>query len=303
LVINQQRELRKGFMRYILLMAALLVLLAAGGMHFGPVALPPVRGVLPPPVPSPAPNLPPASIHPTASANTPTPAGSFTPAWGDLASGLVIGLIASFSSWWFLYHFLTPSINFAPSISKRPHVPTPEDGSRYGYWIRIENNGQRPVIDVEIRVRLRINYPPDYMANVWDIIDVPLAANGEITHRIPIIYPIKHKKGRRPDLRIHFNSLGLFRDKPYYPKKIKYRASRRALLLEDILGLVPSPSLDVVAFGFDEFSGARKLFMSPRYTLDDIRKGRFQSDGLTVVDWPDMDKQAEQLLRHRKSQA
>ena len=42
--------------------------------------------------------------------------------------------------------------------------------------------------------------------------------------------------------------------------------------------------LELIAFGFDSFSGARKMFRSKRYTLADIKDGGFSKVGLGVVE-------------------
>ena len=39
---------------------------------------------------------------------------------------------------------------------------------------------------------------------------------------------------------------------------------------------------DFQAFGYDEFSGTRKLFQSNRLTKKDIQEGVFSKDGLSV---------------------
>jgi hypothetical protein len=60
----------------------------------------------------------------------------------------------------------------------------------------------------------------------------------------------------------------------------------KTLMLEDLLGLGTRASFQVIALGYDEFSGARKLFSSKYYTLDDIREDSFGSKERRVDEQP-----------------
>ena len=225
----------------------------------------------------------------------------FTQKSSDFIFGLFVGILTNFLTWWLLYHYIKPSIRFSPYINKRFHVPTSEDKSQYGYCIKIENRGWRPVIDVEIMVRIKINWPGDYLPDIWDIIYIPLSGRGEIVYRIPIIYPTKHKNGRRPSLRLKINDMDRFREKPFYPAEIKHKANMRNLLLEDILNLGANTTLEIIASGYDEFSGARKIFLSNRYTINDIKEGIFQPNGLQVIESPKISKELKKYLLTGKS--
>ena len=44
--------------------------------------------------------------------------------------------------------------------------------------------------------------------------------------------------------------------------------------------------LTIEAFGYDEFSGARKLFLSKPYTIHDIREGGLVKGGLGIEQRP-----------------
>jgi hypothetical protein len=61
--------------------------------------------------------------------------------------------------------------------------------------------------------------------------------------------------------------------------------------LEDLLRLGDRAYIEVQAFGYDEFSGTRKLFQSDRLTKQDIHEGVFSKDSLSVkVKTIDMEK-------------
>ena len=66
------------------------------------------------------------------------------------------------------------------------------------------------------------------------------------------------------------------------PHDILKKREEGTLTLEDILGLGEGTYLQIQAFGYDEFSGARKYFASKRYNLSDILEGPFDRYNLTV---------------------
>jgi hypothetical protein len=200
----------------------------------------------------------------------------------NLIIGFLFGLAANILTWWIFTHLLVPNIRFSPSISKRVRDATKNDASKFGYRIKMENSGLRSVIDIELTARLRINWPPDYLPNAWNIINVPLEKASVYPYRIVRLIPASKGKHIRHTLRLLINEIADFRDIPSYPAAIKRRAKKRVLSLEDILTLGPNPSLQITAFGYDEFSGARKLFLSKEYTIDDIKEGLFEQNGLEI---------------------
>ena len=66
-----------------------------------------------------------------------------------------------------------------------------------------------------------------------------------------------------------------------YPEEVRQKFQEKSLLLEDVLLLGHDTKLRVVVFGYDSFSGARRIFESRLYGLNDIKEGRFK--GLQIV--------------------
>ena len=196
----------------------------------------------------------------------------------SISIGFLFGIIASLLAWWFQSHLIVPNIQFSPFIGK---IPSVENKSGYKYRIKLENSGKRSVIDIEIMARLRIKGVGDFPNN-WKVYYIPLGDLG-ITFRIPIMTRKKTKtSGHTITLDIHevveFKKLEKLER---FPDNIKQKAKENTLLLEDLLSLGSEANVRIEAFGFDEFSGARKFFKSKFYTIRDIKEGRFY-DGLDI---------------------
>lgn len=85
--------------------------------------------------------------------------------------GIPIGIGGSFVAWWIVYHRVIPKIEFSQFICK-DKLET--DNSGFRYRIKLENNGSRSVLDLELitkyRVKgLRLNRPSN-----WEIADIPI---------------------------------------------------------------------------------------------------------------------------------
>lgn len=190
--------------------------------------------------------------------------------------GLLTGILTALIAWWILFHCIIPRIHFSSSISK---TPTQDDKSGYRYRFKLENAGRRSIIDVELMARLRIKGLLADYPNNWEVINIPLGANGR-RYKIPRILPIRRRRVRYI-MRLYVNRVDEFRE-PIYPEHIRRKAEKQSLLLEDILSLGSQATLQIHAFGYDEFSGARKLFISKFYTIHDIKEGPFEEKGLDV---------------------
>ncbi|MGZ6317400.1 MAG: hypothetical protein ACXWNQ_09085 [Anaerolineales bacterium] len=201
----------------------------------------------------------------------------------NLLIAFLLGSVVNFLTWSVLNHIFVPDIRFSSSINKREREPTKDDASKFGYRIKLENNGRRSVIDVEVTARLRINYPPDVLPNTWTLINIPLEKTGDYRYHITRLARTRTGEPLTHTLRLLINEISDFRDISVYPASIRAKAKKRALLLEDILSLGEDASLQVTAFGYDEFSGARKLFLSKHYTLADIKEdGTFEQQALQI---------------------
>ena len=196
----------------------------------------------------------------------------------SISIGFLFGIIASLLAWWFQSHLIVPNIQFSPNISK---IPSVDKKSGYNYRIKLENSGKRSIIDIEIMVKLRIKGVGDFPNN-WRVNYIPLEEMG-INYRIPIITRKKEKKSGHI-ITLDINEVVDFKKLETlerYPDNIKRKAKEKTLLLEDVLRLGSEANIRIEAFGFDEFSGARKFFKSKFYTIHEIKEGRFHN-GLDI---------------------
>ncbi len=209
--------------------------------------------------------------------------------------GLAVGIATNLFSWWLLFHGIVPKVRFSQYISKTPYADTGHDKSGYRYRVKFENSGRRAIIDMDVMARLRIK-GLDPHKGLWHTFLVPLSPDGNIYFRIPRLMPIGTASrfgtkirlhSARPINRFHINSAFEHLDRPPYPREIRKKAKQGTLLLEDLLNLGSEATLEVEAFGYDEFSGTRKLFVSKLYTAEDIKEGHFEIDGLGIESDPE----------------
>jgi hypothetical protein len=212
--------------------------------------------------------------------------------------GLLTGILANGLFWWILNHKIVPCLRFSPDISKNSKLPTQLDASAYSYRIKLENSGRRSIIDVEIIARLRFNSPSGHLPHNWHNINIPWTHNGDTKYQIPRLLPLNNNNDVRHILTFLINDIDEFRESTRYYDDIKMKANQRTLILEDILSLVPNATLQLIAFGYDEFSGVRKLFVSKQYTINDIKVGLFERNGLDVIENPENDMSEEYKLSH-----
>lgn len=197
--------------------------------------------------------------------------------------GLIVGLFTSFFSWWVLFRWMSPRLALSDAITKsKSKIPLNEDDDKTGfrYRIKFENRGRRPVIDLQVRVYVRIKGLIDPLSTIWEVVHLPLATDGEKTYSIAVMNPVKKSK-LRTRLRICVNHTD-YCTRPHFPKNIREKAAKKELLLEDLLLLGTATEIRVVLSGFDELTGARKVFMKT-YLSSNILLGTFTKNGLGVI--------------------
>lgn len=197
--------------------------------------------------------------------------------------GLLVGLFTSFFSWWVLFRWMAPTISLSDSISKTSSTVSLEDDddkSGVRYRIKIENSGRRPAIDLEVRAFIRIKGLVDPQSSNWEVVHLPLDTSGERVWSIPLMNSVRKSK-LRTILRICLNHTD-YCTKAHFPAHIREKAARKELLLEDLLSLGTTSQFRVIVSGFDEFTGARKVFMKT-YLPTDIRFGEFERKSLAIA--------------------
>lgn len=181
--------------------------------------------------------------------------------------GLVIGLLTSFFTWWTLFHLIVPQISFADFLSK---LPTVDEKTGWRYRFMFTNTGRRALIDVQVRARISITGLTS--RTTTSNFDVALDWSEERKSEIPIIEP-KHSK----NLRLFINLTPAFRQSALIPNVVREKSNAQSLLLEELLDIGHKATITIFVFGYDSFSGARKLFISKPYSRLDIHPIDFKN--------------------------
>jgi hypothetical protein len=177
----------------------------------------------------------------------------------ELLSGFLIGIMSSFLVWYLLYRRLVPSLEFSPKVYREK---SDENPSGYVYRIRFRNIGKRTLIDIELFAKLRIQGISPLKSTYWRAIYLPID-----DPRIPKIES-QRKSKKRTSVRLLITQLSES-SISILPLKIQKKCQDDKICLEDLFSAGRS-TLQIFAFGYDEFSGARKIFESKLYTLEDI---------------------------------
>jgi hypothetical protein len=177
--------------------------------------------------------------------------------------GVATGLSTSFISWWVLFHAIVPKIQFSNAISKRKS----KDHAGHDYRVKILNSGQRSIVGVECTARLIIDWEG---RKNWKAYYIPMNPSGERKTELPKIT----KNGNRV-LLLYVSLIQSIRKSGMVPNHVKLAAEEGTLELEEILALGSNAKIKIYVSGYDEFSGARKVFESRFYSCIDIVYGRF----------------------------
>jgi len=182
--------------------------------------------------------------------------------------GVPFGIAASFAAWFIVFRVVVPKFRFSEQINKLPGL-YPGEAPRYR--VKFKNVGRRNAIDVDVFSRLRVrnlSHKPEFL-DTWTIVTL----SSDTTHepRIP--------RGAN-----RMVVLGLDDTPELSSAKFQVALNGRTPTLEVLLSLGKEAELVVYVLGFDEFSGARKAFISKNYRISDICEGKFGGkDGLEVL--------------------
>lgn len=172
-------------------------------------------------------------------------------------SGILIGILSSVFAWWILNHSLSPKIVFADKLLCVRL--TANTGSSERYLIAFENIKRRAVIDLEIKAYINVrldemNIPSDGR-NLYvnlSVTNIP-RLGGKMSTGVTL-HPEKTEEMISGSLSGYFNNA-------------------EDITLENIMSIPGFEGLYIVVYGYDDFSGARKLFKSKAYDSGDLTSG------------------------------
>ena len=190
--------------------------------------------------------------------------------WG--LTGLVGGFIVSVAWWYLLTHRLTPAVRFGEQISV---LEGPGGTPRYRIKI-LNTHRKRRVIDCSVYAALRFPGVRMYDQAPENLNSVKLDLSED--------YIVQIAPGNSRVIRVEAQTSiadAFARGSLILERLYPVCEQRGYLSLADILMRSEGAYVVVRILCFDEWSGSRKYFESPRYTKSDLAYGPFK--GLTVV--------------------
>lgn len=183
----------------------------------------------------------------------------------------IFGIIASLLVWFLTAHVTQVKIEFPEKIYREVDM---YDKSKHHYNIEVFNVGKRALIDLHMQARISIegadkknpklrcfsllnldhnscNFPWLPSKNSEDK-EWPRMNSGRL------IYAIEMKHAYQEFSKI------------FYEEDIREKAKRKTLQLDDIFNTYPDAAIQFYLFGYDGFTGARKMFKSKYYREADV---------------------------------
>lgn len=174
----------------------------------------------------------------------------------------LLGLVASYLVWWLLNHWWIPKLSFSDEIARYT-----VDDDKSLYVCAFMNSGLRSIIDVE--VILRVGVKGFEKSEGWQFFSIKTN-----TSRLPEL-----QAGRRALVRVLDERENReYSDPPSHGLR---RSVDGCETLMDVFNITDDVVVEAHVFGYDEFSGARRHFVSSRYKSSAIRTGVY--DELVVV--------------------
>lgn len=199
---------------------------------------------------------------------------------------VILSISASIISFYLILHAFSPRICFSDSVCF--HL-TKNNNIGHLYRIKMQNRDIRRFLDIEVQVRFSVQN----MEGNSNLQHIDLKTS--IT-RIPFLGKMRFKRilKSRPE-RYKGNTDWLFPDRIVsiyvdqteafgqrrFPESIRLKYFDGTLTLEDVLNINETARFRVYLYGYDGWSGARKVVTSKDYQISDIKPGQFR--GIDIV--------------------
>lgn len=184
----------------------------------------------------------------------------------DQLIGFVLGILGSIATWWIFAHWLVPSVRFEEKILVRP---SKAGAGERRYLLKFANVGRRDLIDVTVMAYVSIQTKPGSERS-WSSSRLAFHRTGEISHAMAIV-----PRGRNRLLTIHAAHSDQILHDMNYSEGVRQSVADRSLdlmrLMSDGAASKCEVRLRAHLFGYDSFSGARKLFSSKSYGIEDFQ--------------------------------
>lgn len=178
----------------------------------------------------------------------------------EICTSFVLGIIASLIAWYVLQHHVIPKVEFFPEIYR---AETDETPCGFKYRVRFRNTGRREILDFEIFAKLRVRGLNHSRLRSWRVIYIPVD-----DRRIPRV-PSHRGTAKRLAVQLLVSEVPAHAVAAF-PVEMRTAYGDGQPTLEKIMGLGEEATLQMIGFGYDAFSGARKVVQSKIYHIDDI---------------------------------
>jgi len=181
--------------------------------------------------------------------------------------GVVSGLISTLIFWIIKNKISPPKVHFGEDISRITY-----SSGENGYIIIYKNTGHRKLIDISLKVIVRI---PGIV--VWD---------KSLTQTFHLNTTSDKKflldKNIPTTTRITLENSDNLLISGLISKEIKNKIEEKNFALDELLKLSPKSYVSIFILGNDEVTGVRKVFESKKYSINDIRDGKFNRDTMSI---------------------
>lgn len=192
----------------------------------------------------------------------------------EIILSIGLSITASFIFWLFSFKVSFTKIIFANSLAK-PDDTLTDDRKLQGYRFRFANVGFRDLIELNVAVKMVIR---DGNRNHVVMPDISNSGQQSFTTFLPGIITYKLKKGSNMRTMTFYPSETMRKElsKDKYPGNIRDLAKSGDLQFKDIFDRYGGDVIiRIYVYGNDRTTGARKMFESQEYTMDDIVEGDF----------------------------
>ena len=194
--------------------------------------------------------------------------------WCDILLSVLLSIVASFIFWVLTFKISFAKILFSKNLVKSNFTV---DGiqKRYGYRFRIANIGYRDLIELNIVAKLSIKNGESKHICFLDISNL-----GE-QYFVTYLAGFKSRKKRKESFLLTVTlypseTMQHELTKKIYPKEIRKRAKKGKIEFRDIFKKYGSNiGIKIYVYGNDAITGARKMFVSKEYNINDIEEGDF----------------------------
>lgn len=194
----------------------------------------------------------------------------------EIILSIGLSIAASFVFWLFSFKVSFTKIIFANSLAK-PDDTLTDDRKLQGYRFRFANVGFRDLIELDVTVKMVIEIGT---RNCILRPDISNSGEHSFVTFLPGIITYKLKKGSNMRTMTFYPSESMRKElsKDKYPTKIRDRAKNGNLQFKDISDIYGgNVTIRIYVYGNDRTTGARKMFESQAYTMNenDIKEGDF----------------------------